>query len=99
MYIYKNYELEHYEIEYIRICNMKLNMNMWIWNYTIYIKLWTRTLWNWIYEYAIYEIIWICEYEIIEFTYNYEYIYKWIHTCTYNMYISLWINYKIIFTF
>ena len=38
MYIYKNYELEHYEIEYIRICNMKLNMNMWIWNYTIYIQ-------------------------------------------------------------
>ena len=27
----------------------------------IYI-LWIRTLWNWIYEYAIYEIIWICEY-------------------------------------
>ena len=45
-----------------------------------------------------YEIIWICEYEIIQFTYNYEYIYIWIHTCTYNMYKSLWINYKIIIT-
>ena len=68
IYIYINYELEHYEIEY-------MNMQ--------------------------YEIIWICEYEIIQRTYNYEYIYM--DTCTYNiwihahtMYISLWINYKII---
>ena len=66
MCIYINYELEHYEIEY-------MNMQ--------------------------YEIIWICEYEIIQFTFNYEYIYTWIHTCTYNMHISLRINYKIIFTF
>ena len=42
MYIYKNYELEHYEIEY-------MNMQ--------------------------YEITWICEYEIVQFTYNYECIY------------------------
>ena len=41
--------------------------------------LWIRTVWNWIYEYAIYEIIWICEYEIIQFTYNYEYIHTYIH--------------------
>ena len=46
-----NYELEHYEIEY-------MNMQ--------------------------YEIIWICEYEIIQFTYNYEHthIYEFIHAHT-----------------
>ena len=28
-----------------------------------------------------YEIIWICEYEIIQFTYNYEYIYVCVCVC------------------
>ena len=53
MYIYKNYELEHYEIEY-------MNMQ--------------------------YEIIWICEYEIIQCTYNYEYthIYKYMKNTIYD---------------
>ena len=61
MYIYINYELEHYEIEY-------MNMQ--------------------------YEIIWICEYEIIQL---WIHIYEFIHAHT--MYISLWINYKIIIKF
>ena len=45
MYIYKNYELEHYEIEYIMQYEIK-----WIYEYEI---IWTRSLgkWNYIYEY------------------------------------------------
>ena len=47
MYIYTNYELEHYEIEYI----MKYEI-IWIYEYEI---IWTRLLgkWNYIYEYEI----------------------------------------------
>ena len=48
MYIYKNYELEHYEIEYM---NMQYEI-IWIYEYKI---IWTRSLWKWnyIYEYEI----------------------------------------------
>ena len=63
--IYKFYEL----ITKLYLHSKQFNMYIYIY------KLWTKTLWNWIYEYAIYDIIWICEYEIIQFTYNYEYIY------------------------
>ena len=67
MYIYKNYELEHCEIEYMNMQFMKLYeyVNMKLYNlhtimntymnsymHILYIQLWTRTLWNWIY-YAI----------------------------------------------
>ena len=47
MYIYKNYELEHYEIEYI----MQYEI-IWIYEYEI---IWTRSLgkWNYIYEYEM----------------------------------------------
>ena len=40
MYIYTNYELEHYEIEYMNMKFMKLYEYVNIWNYTIYILLW-----------------------------------------------------------
>ena len=40
MYIYKSYELEHYEIEYMNMQFMKLYEYMWIKNDTIYIQLW-----------------------------------------------------------
>ena len=63
MYIYKNYELEHYEIEYIRICNMKLNMNMWIWNYIIYIQLWIH-IYEFIHAHTMCISLWI-NYKII----------------------------------
>ena len=48
MYIYINYELEHYEIEYM---NMQYEI-IWIYEYEI---IWTRSLgkWNYIYEYKI----------------------------------------------
>ena len=58
MYIYVNYELEHYEIEYIRICNMNLNMNMWILNYTIYIQLWIH-IYEFIHAHTMYISLWI----------------------------------------
>ena len=58
MYIYKNYELEHYEIDYIRIWNMKLNKNMSIWNYTIYIQLWIH-IYEFIHAHTMYTILWI----------------------------------------
>ena len=63
MYIYKYYELEHYEIDSIRICNMKLNMNMWIWNYTIYIQLWIH-IYEFIHAHTMYISLWI-NYKII----------------------------------
>ena len=48
MYIYKNYELEHYEIEYM---NTQYEI-IWIYEYGI---IWSRSLWKWnyIYEYEI----------------------------------------------
>ena len=67
MYIYKNSELEHYEIEYIRICKMKLNMNMGIWNYTIYIQLWIH-----IYEFIRAHTMYISLFKLITILQNYN---------------------------
>ena len=40
MYIYTNFEVEHYEIEYMNMQFMRLYEYVNIWNYTIYIQLW-----------------------------------------------------------
>ena len=58
MYIYKNYDLEHYEIEYIWICNMKLYEYVKIWNYTIYIQLWIyRYMNSYMHMYNVYKFM------------------------------------------
>ena len=58
MYIYINYELEHYEIEYMNMQFMKLYEYVNIWNYTIYIQLWIYIYMNsYMHMYNVYKFM------------------------------------------
>ena len=58
IYIYTNYESEHYEIEYMNTQFMKLYEYVNIWNYTIYIQLWIYIYMNsYMHMYNVYKFM------------------------------------------
>ena len=58
MYIHKNYELEHYEIEYMNMQYEIIWICSWISNYTMYIQLWIH-IYEIIHAHTMYISFWI----------------------------------------